>query len=103
MSTRNYEIARHVGGSKIVLPENPPTANGDVLVADVPATVGGPVLANWQTLGAVLRLAGGTMEDGAGITFDTTTQAAAGDAANQVIIDGAGGTIENIVLDAGTY
>ncbi len=53
--------------------------------------------------GLHLPLAGGTMADGAGVTFDTTTAQGGGGAATQTIIDGDGGTIDNVVLDGGTF
>lgn len=61
------------------------------------------LITNNVNLANFLALAGGTMEDGAGIVFDTTAAANAGDAATQVVIDGQGGTIDNVVIDGGTY
>jgi hypothetical protein len=55
------------------------------------------------SLSAYLALSGGTMADGAAITFDTTTAAAGAGAATQTVIDGAGGLVDNVVLDAGAF
>lgn len=82
---------------------------GDILLWDGTAF---HVLALETDLTAYLALSGGTMTDGAKVTFDTTTAAAlpettaaeiATKQAAMVVIDGAGGTIDNAVLDAGTY
>jgi hypothetical protein len=62
------------------------------------------VVPNETDLNAYLALAGGTMADGAGITFDTTTASGGtAGAASVTVIDGKGGSINNCVIDAGTY
>ena len=59
---------------------------------------------NEVDLSAYLALAGGTMADGASITFDTTTAAGtAGGASSLTIIDGKGGAVKDVVCDCGTY
>ena len=55
------------------------------------------------SLSAYLPLAGGKMADGATVTFDTTTAAGGAGAATQTVIDGAGGLVDNVVVDAGSY
>ena len=62
------------------------------------------LIPNEVDLSAYLALTGGTMGDGASITFDTATAAAGtGGAATQTVIDGAGGSADNLVIDGGTY
>ena len=79
----------------------PPTINqGDLMIWDG-ATF--HILALETDLSAYLQLAGGTMADGAGIIFDTTTATAGAGAATVVVIDGNGGSLKDVVLDAGTY
>ena len=56
------------------------------------------------SLAAYLPLAGGTLTDGAAITFTTTTAAGTpGGARSLTIINGGGGTISEVVIDAGQY
>ena len=82
---------------------------GDILLWDGSAF---HVLALETDLTAYLARSGGSMTDGAKVTFDTTTAAAlpattpaeiATKEAAMVIIDGAGGSLDNCVLDCGTY
>lgn len=47
MTTRNYEIAQHVGESNVILPDNPPITNSQVLVAFKPLQANGPVQTEW--------------------------------------------------------
>jgi hypothetical protein len=62
------------------------------------------VVPNETDLNAYLALAGGSMSDGASITFDTTTAAGtAGGAATQVSLDGAGSSIDGFVIDCGGF
>jgi hypothetical protein len=62
------------------------------------------IMANEVDLSAYLPLAGGTMADGAAVAFDTTAaQATPGGAAGLTIIDGDGGTVDNVVIDGGTW
>lgn len=106
---------------------NPPYASGDIVFANKAGQVaatwkgaageavksGDALLfdgTNWHhvpnatDLNAYLALAGGTMADGAAVTFDTTTAAGtAGGAASLAIINGAGGTVDNVVIDGGTF
>jgi hypothetical protein len=53
---------------------------------------------NETDLNAYLKLAGGTMEDGAVITFDTTTGGA-----GTVVLNGDSGALDNFVIDGGTF
>ena len=53
---------------------------------------------NSTDLNAYLALAGGTMADGAVITFDTTTGGA-----GTVILDGKNGKLKDVQVDAGNY
>ena len=79
----------------------PATINqGDLMIWDGTAF---HILALETDLSAYLQLAGGTMADGAGIIFDTTTAAAGAGAATVIIIDGKGGSLKDVVVDAGTY
>jgi hypothetical protein len=67
------------------------------------------VLPQDSNLASYLPLAGGTMSDGAGIIFDTTSArtlpnpGTAPGAASVTVIDGNGGTVDNVVIDGGTY
>ena len=73
-----------------------PVHSGDVLLFDGTDWY---VLPNTTNLAGYLELAGGTMSDGAGITFDTSTATAGAGAQTQTIINGAGGMIDDCFLD----
>ena len=78
---------------------NKPVKSGDVLLYDGTDWY---ILPNTTDLTAYLALAGGTMSDGGSITFDTSTGQSGAGAASVTIINGDGGTIDNVVLDNAT-
>lgn len=67
--------------------------SGDMLLYDGAAWHAIP---NETDLNAYLQLAGGSMAADATITFDAGS-------ATKTILDGKGGTVDNVVLDCGTY
>lgn len=70
-------------------------ASGDMVIYDGAQWHHVP---NYTDLNAYLALAGGTMSDGAKITFDVTTGGA-----GTVVADGAGGAIDNFRINCGVF
>ena len=93
-------IANAQGGSWLDIGVPATVNQGDMLVWDGSVF---HVMALETDLNAFLPLVGGTLEDGAGIIFDTTTALAGGDASTQIVIDGQGGTVKDVTLDGGIF
>ena len=74
MTTRNLEVALHIGQEAVRLPDTPPQAPGSVLIASPPASPGDPVYAAWGVGGGGTTLPPATRQgeiitSGPGPTF----------------------------------